>query len=192
MRNILYYIMAILLCSVLDTANLYAQNAALKFDSEKWNFGTPITNDTVIMAVFKEIPSKYMVTFKDADGKQQISEAETVWYSVANLVDFVVEVPAGRDPIVLQLTDTQIIDAGQTRPGRDGVYYDFWATNKREERCYQYVRETINATNPDLILITGDIIYGEFDDNGINFKCIVNFLDSFKIPPAIFIIFLKY
>lgn len=39
MRNILYYIMAILLCSVLDTANLYAQNAALKFDSEKWNFG---------------------------------------------------------------------------------------------------------------------------------------------------------
>ena len=35
---------------------------------EVWNFGTPITQDTVIMAVFDEIPSKYLITFKDTDG----------------------------------------------------------------------------------------------------------------------------
>lgn len=35
---------------------------------EKWNFGTFITKDTVIAAVFTEIPSKYMITFKDTEG----------------------------------------------------------------------------------------------------------------------------
>lgn len=39
MRRILYYIIGFFLCSMLDTANLYAQNSALMFDSEKWNFG---------------------------------------------------------------------------------------------------------------------------------------------------------
>ena len=34
---------------------------------EKWNFGTQITEDTVITAVYKEIPYKYMITFKDMD-----------------------------------------------------------------------------------------------------------------------------
>ena len=80
--------------------------------------------------------------------------------------DFIVEVPEGRDPVVLQLTDTQIIDVGQARPGRDGVDKEFWATDQVEERCYNYVAETVAITNPDLIILTGDIVYGEFDDNG--------------------------
>lgn len=122
--------------------------------------------------------------FKDEQGAQQISEAQTVWYALENLVDFLVEVEEGRDPIVLQLSDTQIIDAGQARPGREGVDLTFWATDKREERCYQYVRETIEATNPDLILITGDVIYGEFDDNGSVWLDFISFMESFKIPWA--------
>lgn len=39
MRQILYYIMVNLLCFMLCTVNLYAQNSPLKFESEKWNFG---------------------------------------------------------------------------------------------------------------------------------------------------------
>ena len=76
------------------------------------------------------------------------------------------EVPEGRDPVVLQITDTQIIDAGQARPGRGGVDEVFWATDQVEERCYNFLYETVAATQPDLIIMTGDNVYGEFDDNG--------------------------
>ena len=34
---------------------------------------------------------------------------------ISQLVDFIVEVPSGRDAVILQLTDTQIIDAGKAR-----------------------------------------------------------------------------
>lgn len=122
--------------------------------------------------------------FADGEGKKRLDEEELVLYSLMNIPDFTVEVEEGRDPIVLQLSDTQIIDAGQTRPGRDGVDYNFWATDQVEERCYDYVAETIEATNPDLIIITGDVIYGEFDDNGSVWTSFVQFMESFQIPWA--------
>lgn len=97
--------------------------------------------------------------------------------------DFTVEVEEGRDPVVLQLTDTQIIDAGQARPGR---VHDpaFWATDQIEERCYDWVTEIIEATNPDLIILTGDIVYGEFDDSGTALVSFVEFMESFEIAWA--------
>ena len=122
--------------------------------------------------------------YKDADGKQGISLEETILLSAYKIPDFVVEVPAGREPIVLQLSDTQIIDAGQTRPGRDGVYYDFWATDQIEERCYDYLTEVITATKPDFIILTGDVVYGEFDDSGTALESLIAFMESFKIPWA--------
>ncbi|MBQ8429415.1 MAG: metallophosphoesterase [Clostridia bacterium] len=100
--------------------------------------------------------------------------------------DFIVEVEEGRDPIVLQLTDPQIIDAGQERyedrlnEGGDIA----WATDKVEENCYQYIVETVAVTNPDLIIITGDIVYGEFDDAGTALVSFVEFMESFQIPWA--------
>ncbi len=122
--------------------------------------------------------------FADEEGNSQITLEDTVLLSAFNIPDFVVEVEAGREPIVLQLTDTQIIDAGQTRPGRGGVDYNFWATDKVNERCYNYITETVNATNPDLILITGDLVYGEFDDSGTALLSLIEFMDGFQIPWA--------
>ena len=122
--------------------------------------------------------------FADESGKIKISLEETIDYHPINIPDFVVEVPTGRDPVVLQLTDTQIIDAGQVRPGRTGIDHVFWATNQVEERCYDYLTEVINATNPDLIIMTGDNIYGEFDDKGTALTSLVNFMDSFEKPWA--------
>ena len=122
--------------------------------------------------------------FLDEKGMQQISKESTVILSAYNIPDFVVEVEVGKEPIVLQLTDTQIIDAGQTRPGRGGVDHNFWATDKMDERCYDYITEMVNATKPDLILITGDIIYGEFDDNGSVWRSFINFMEGFQIPWA--------
>ena len=122
--------------------------------------------------------------FSDAEGTEKITQADTVLFSVMSIPDFVVEVPVGRDPVVLQLTDTQIIDAAQARPGRTGADYNFWATDQVEERCYDYVTETIEAANPDLIILTGDIVYGEFDDSGTALLSFIEFMDSFQIPWA--------
>ena len=121
--------------------------------------------------------------FMDENGTEKVSDAtDLILYSLWNIPDFVVEVPADRDPVVLQLSDTQIIDAAQARDGRTGVDYAFWATDQVEERCYNYVKETIEATNPDFIIITGDVVYGEFDDSGTALTGFIDFMESFQIP----------
>ena len=120
--------------------------------------------------------------FTDAEGSKKVNESALTLYSPLGITDFVVEVPVGRYPVILQLSDTQIIDAGQTRPGRDGVEKNLWATDKMDERCFDYLTEVITATNPDFIIITGDVIYGEFDDNGTVLTAFINFMDSFQIP----------
>ena len=101
-------------------------------------------------------------------------------------VDFVVEVKKGRDPVVLQLTDTQIIDSSQRRT-TDRISageIEYWAKDKKEDRCYKYIRDVVNRTSPDLIILTGDIIYGEFDDDGSCLTEFVAFMESFQIPWA--------
>lgn len=122
--------------------------------------------------------------FADDSGKKSITQMDTILYSVFNIPDFIVNVPVGRDPVVLQLTDTQIIDGAQVREGREGVSKTFYATKNIQKYCYDYVTEVIEKTNPDLILLTGDNVYGEFDDNGSVWTSFVNFMDSFEIPWA--------
>ena len=84
------------------------------------------------------------------------------------MVDFIVSVPEGREPVILQLTDPQIIDASQARTADrlGGLLPDYWGADKKNVRCYDFLREIITNTDPDLIIVTGDIIYGEFDDSG--------------------------
>lgn len=119
-------------------------------------------------------------------GTENVSETEAPENLVdpSTLVDFVVEVPADRDPIVLQLTDPQIIDAAQSRTADrlSDTAKSNWATDQVENCCYQYIRETIQVTNPDFIMITGDVVYGEFDDNGTALQGFVAFMESFQIP----------
>ncbi len=102
------------------------------------------------------------------------------------MIDFFVEVESGRENRILQLTDMQIIDSAQRRyPGRlNSESIARWATDTVEENCYKHMREVIKSTNPDLILITGDIVYGEFDDNGTVMMEFVEFMDSFEVPWA--------
>ncbi len=120
----------------------------------------------------------------DEEGNMEITQSDTVVLAPLNIPDFIVEIPSGKTPIVLQLTDTQIIDVAQARPGREGLDLVAWATDKVNERCYNYITETIQATKPDLILITGDLVYGEFDDSGTAFTSFVNFMETFQIPWA--------
>ncbi len=87
---------------------------------------------------------------------------------------------------VLQLTDLQVIDSSQKRDsGRLGDTLDAqYAPENKEQNYKRYVRELVEKTSPDLIIITGDLVYGEFDDNGSAFLDVVEFMDSFKIPWA--------
>ncbi len=103
-----------------------------------------------------------------------------------NLVDFTVDVEKGREPVILQLADPQIIDSRQLRfPERLGdVEIDIWDTHRDYERCYKYLEEIIRETKPDFIFIVGDLIYGEFDDKGTALLKFVEFMESFKIPWA--------
>jgi hypothetical protein len=86
---------------------------------------------------------------------------------VEGVIDFAVELDEGRDPVVLQLSDTQFTNWGNP-----------------ENWCYAYLRETIIATNPDLILVTGDNVYGRFDENGSYHTSFIEFMESFQIPWA--------
>ena len=100
------------------------------------------------------------------------------------LVDFIVDVEGGRRPRILQLADTQIIDPTQYRNDPEADNDPEKRLEDMEARCFKYLRQVINRTQPDLILITGDVIYGQFDDSGEALKELVKFFDGFGIPWA--------
>lgn len=112
-----------------------------------------------------------------------------VMETIQSLVDFVVEVETGRDVRILQLTDLQIIDPGQSRyPGRLKVDGKPYAVPLSEEEAYEhyfrFVEGTIREVQPDLIIVTGDLVYGEFDDSGEVLLDIIAYFERFGIPWA--------
>ena len=86
---------------------------------------------------------------------------------IEGLVDFAVEVEEGKDPVVLQLSDPQLCSWGSL-----------------EKWCYDYISEAVEATNPDLIIVTGDIVYGKFDEDGAVLLDYIEFMESLQIPWA--------
>ena len=101
------------------------------------------------------------------------------------MIDFIVEIPEGKIPVVLQLSDPQMLDSSQAVSGRLSAGEDtYWAKDKKEERCFRYVRETVESTSPDLILIAGDVVYGEFDHDGSALTSFIEFMDSLGVPWA--------
>ena len=87
---------------------------------------------------------------------------------------------------ILQLTDMQIIDATQQRfPGRlKPEECEWWQPENMDKLYYSFVDELLLRTKPDLIVITGDIVYGQFDDTGRVFSGFVKRTDSYGIPWA--------
>lgn len=106
--------------------------------------------------------------------------------STEEYVDFVVDVEEGREIRVLQLTDPQIIDSSQQRyEGRlSASETSRWASDQMEERVFKYIRDAVERSDPDLILMTGDLVYGQFDDAGTSFTAFVEHMESYRIPWA--------
>ncbi|MBE6688602.1 MAG: hypothetical protein E7588_04900 [Ruminococcaceae bacterium] len=98
-------------------------------------------------------------------------------------MDFRLDINREGDIRILQITDMQTIDAYQRRfPDRiKGWSVEAWVPENNEKNLYSQIRYVVEKSNPDLIIITGDIIYGEFDDAGTSFEEFCNFMDSFKI-----------
>ena len=94
-----------------------------------------------------------------------------------SLVDFVVKAKPDSEFKILQLTDTQILDAGQSRFVGRLAYNNDLSDQELYDRCFYYVEQTIKQSNPDLILLTGDIVYGEFDDSGKSLERLIKFMD---------------
>ena len=59
-----------------------------------------------------------------------------------------------------------------------------YAPGKIYENLYVYITQLVERTNPDLIIIPGDVIYGEFDDAGTSLTGFISFMEGFGIPWA--------
>ena len=98
------------------------------------------------------------------------------------IVDFVVDVEEGRDIRVMQITDIQIIDGAQQRyQARIGTA---WIGGNVVNKYHNYLKQVVERYDPDLILMTGDNVYGSFDDSGESLKELISFMDQFEIPWA--------
>lgn len=102
------------------------------------------------------------------------------------IADFLLDLPADRPLRVLQLTDMQIIDASRQRtPDRlNEREIKLWQPETIPLHCTDPIRSVVAQTNPDLIFITGDVVYGEFDDSGESLDLFCDFMDSLGVPWA--------
>ena len=91
---------------------------------------------------------------------------------MTKLTDFRLQAVPGRPFTILQLTDMQLIDAAQQRrPDRlGGDEPVLWKTENMDSIAFAHIRKTIDTVKPDLIVLTGDLIYGEFDDSGASHR----------------------
>ena len=104
---------------------------------------------------------------------------------VADACDFVVEVPHDRDIKVLQLTDTQLVNyTNETSTGNADNLIDVYTEANFGVNCLDYIEEAFNRVKPDFIVLTGDNVFGRFDNDGKAFTALVKKLDSLKTPWA--------
>jgi len=102
-------------------------------------------------------------------------------------IDFRIDINENREIRILQVTDMQPVDCSQQRYDGRLNNFSFNASFTKEYKYHEefyYLEKSIKDNNPDLILLTGDLVYGEFDDNGSNLKELIEYMDSYKIPWA--------
>lgn len=101
-------------------------------------------------------------------------------------MDFIIKA-RGEKFKILQMTDMQIIDSKQCRrPDRlCAAEQEKWIPEKMKENAFDMMDELVRRVQPDLIVVTGDVVYGEFDDNGSSLSALVEKFDSYATPWAI-------
>ena len=128
------------------------------------------THGTTVISVDKDNTYKTTADFDD--------------YGLDYVID--INIDDDREFKVLQLSDTQTIDSEQIRPNRalGEVLTAQSVPEKQYENWQYYVEKVVAKSKPDVILIAGDIIYTEFDDNGTLWMDLIAYMDSLQIPWA--------
>ncbi len=153
------------------TATIDEVKALLTVNAIKSNGTSEVVTDYSITGEIGAGECDFVVSYAD------FSQTVTITFTLA---DVIVEVEEGRDIRVLQITDTQIIDCDQSTG-----YVDYaWYANRMHEELFRYIEDAVVRTNPDLIILTGDMIYGQFDNNGTAFQALIECMESFEIPWA--------
>lgn len=136
-------------------------------------------NNTFITNVKASKNGTTVISMADSDNNYRANVKSFDSYGL----DYVIDYNNDRDLKILQLTDTQIIDAAQRRtPGRlSQKEVAMWAASSMDDMLFKPMQEIIDKAKPDLILLTGDLIYGEFDDNGTSMEAFVTFMEKQKI-----------
>ena len=99
--------------------------------------------------------------------------------------DYVFDFNGNRELRVLQLSDTQIIDSAQDEAGRlSAEEVAKWTQDKIDELLFNCLDAAVEAADPDIILITGDLNYGEFDGDGWCLQTLIAHMESLQIPWA--------
>lgn len=125
---------------------------------------------------------------QEAGDKNYKSNADYDAYGLDYVMDF--SFSEDREIRILQLTDTQIVDSNQQRVQKDGsnrldpTEALLWKPENMDKLVFSYIRETVQQTQPDLILLTGDNIHGEFDDNGECLTALIECMEELQIPWA--------
>ena len=101
------------------------------------------------------------------------------------MIDFFI-VQKNKELRILQITDMQVIDSTQKRfPERIGEEEtEKWQPQNMKEMLFADMDKLVGETNPDLIIVTGDITYGEFDDTGKSLLAFIDKMESYNIPWA--------
>lgn len=101
-------------------------------------------------------------------------------------IDFILDFEAGEELTILQITDTQMQELSgvrnenrRTQVGNAFFYHDL---HDHETRVWRYMDEGVAKAEPDLIVLTGDNIYGELDDDGSMWLELVAKMDSYEVP----------
>lgn len=87
---------------------------------------------------------------------------------------------------ILQFTDPQLTDIFTARTSirhdqikgcyfGDGIFDD-------DYRVYDLMNSVVEATKPDIIAVTGDIVYGETDDSGLLFTRFIKEMEKYRLP----------
>ena len=120
------------------------------------------------------------------EGSDQLTTYRVTAREDEEELDFILDLPAGKDPVILQITDTQIQTmAGvrnETRRIQVGNAFFSSLPDDFEFRVWRYVDEAVEKARPDLIVLTGDNIYGELDDSGELWRSLIEKMDSYGIP----------
>ena len=130
------------------------------------------------------------VTDEGAEDKTETSD-DLATYRVTDMqgemgLDFMIDFPAGKDLTILQITDTQMQTMSgvrnETRRIQVGNAFFSSLPDDFEFRVWRYMDEAVEKAKPDLIVLTGDNIYGELDDSGEMWLALIEKMDRYGVP----------